>query len=183
MLYIIVALKAEAQAFVDKYKLNKSKLGNFTLFSNANMMLIVSNIGVANARRATQTFIDQFDITDDDIYLNTGICGAQKRYEIGQLLEIGSVVYNDISYDFKADKKKIVCLDAEANESFHEIVDMESFGFYDAVIHSPAIKHFHILKVVSDHFEPHKVTKEFTKELLFNVINDISYLVHPKESK
>ena len=76
MLYIVSALKSEAQAFVDKYKLTKSKLSNFTLFSNTQMMLIVSGVGVNNATRATQTLINHYDITDDDIYLNIGICGA-----------------------------------------------------------------------------------------------------------
>jgi hypothetical protein len=28
-------------------------------------------------------------------------------------------------------------------------------------------------KIVSDHFEPHKVTKEKTKALIFNVIDEI----------
>ncbi|MDQ7067501.1 MAG: hypothetical protein Q9M40_05775 [Sulfurimonas sp.] len=44
------------------------------------------------------------------------------------------------------------------------------------LLHSPAIKTFHILKVVSDHFEPQTVTKENTKSLLFKVINDINKL-------
>ena len=55
---------------------------------------------------------------------------------------------------------------------------MESFGFYDAVIHSPAIKKFHILKVVSDHFEPQKVTKVGTKLLIFNAIDDINIIIN-----
>ena len=46
MIYIIVALKAEAQAFVDKYKLTKTKLSRFNVFYNNRMMLIVSGIGV-----------------------------------------------------------------------------------------------------------------------------------------
>lgn len=173
MIYIVTALKPEAQAFVDFYKLKKSKLGNYTAFIDNNITLIISGIGVVNARLATQTLINHFDITDDDIYLNIGICGASREYEIGQLLEIGSITYEEINYIFK-DKKKIVCLDSEASESSYTIVDMESYGFYDAAIHSPAIKNFYIFKVVSDHFEPHKVTKDKTKSLIFNVINDIN---------
>ena len=76
MIYIVTALKPEAQAFVDFYKLKKSKLGNYTAFIDNNITLIVSGIGVVNARLATQTLINHFDITDDDIYLNIGICGA-----------------------------------------------------------------------------------------------------------
>ena len=173
MIYIVTALKPEAQAFVDFYKLTKSKLGNYTAFIDKNITLIVSGIGVVNARHATQTLINHFDITDDDIYLNVGICGASREYGIGQLLEVGSITYEDINYSFK-DERNILCLDKEASEMSYEIVDMESYGFYDATIHSPAIKNFYIFKVVSDHFEPHKVTKDKTKSLIFNVINDIN---------
>ncbi len=180
MTYIVTALKPEAQAFVDFYKLKKSKLGDYTAFIGENITLVISGLGVINARLAAQTLINNFDITDDDIYLNIGICGASSEYQIGQLLEIGSIIYEDINYIFK-DKKEIVCLDHEADDDTYPIVDMESYGFYDAVIHSPAIKNFYIFKVVSDHFEPHKVTKDATKSLIFNVINDINSLVKNRD--
>ena len=73
------------------------------------------------------------------------------------------------------------CLDKEAFDNTYDVVDMESFGFYDAVIHSPAIKIFHILKVVSDHFEPEQVTKEKTKSLIFNQIDAINLLLNQEE--
>ena len=181
MLYIVSALKSEAQAFVDKYKLTKSKLANFTIFSNDIMKLIISGIGVENAAQATQTFINHYDITDDDIYLNIGICGASVQYEIGQLLEIGALVYNTKKTSLKNTSDiTIHCLDVEMSHKTYDVVDMESFGFYDAVSHSPAIKNFHILKVVSDHFQPEEVTKEKTKSLLFNAIDAIKLILYPK---
>ena len=180
MIYIVTALKPEAQAFVDFYKLKKNKLGNFTTFSDDNITLIISGLGVLHARLATQTLINNFDITDDDIYINIGICGASREYKIGQLVEIGSVTYEDINYSFK-DQKEILCLNNEASDGSYDIVDMEGYGFYDAVIHSPAIKNFYIFKVVSDHFEPHVVTKDKTKSLIFNVINDINSSINSQE--
>ena len=183
MIYIVTALKPEAQAFVDKYKLSKKKLSNFTIFINNEITLIISGVGVRNSTMATQTLINHYDITDDDIYLNVGICGANKEYEIGELIEINRITYNSQTIEIKdKDGKTIICLDEEANTSKYDIVDMESFGFYDAVIHSPAIKNFHILKVVSDHFEPQKVTKEKTKSLIFKAIDDINLILYPKGS-
>jgi purine-nucleoside phosphorylase len=173
LLYIITALKPEAQAFVEHYKLTKAKLGIFTLFYNDTIRLLVSGLGVTKAREATQTLINHYDITDEDSYLNIGICGANNSYEIGAVLEIGSIVYADLHYRFDETKKEIVCLDSEAKDATYDIVDMESFGFYDAVIHSPAIKNFSIIKVVSDHFEPHKVTKDATKTLIHNAIKEL----------
>ena len=177
MLYIVTALKPEAQAFVDKYKLQKSKLQNYTLFHNENIRLIISGIGVDNARIATQTLIDTYDITNNDIYLNIGICAAPTSYTIGQLLEIGSVAYKNTTYTFNTNKHTITCKDEEATIKQETIIDMESFGFYDAVIHNPAIKKFHILKVVSDHFQPQTITKEKTKSLLFNLIDAINSVI------
>jgi len=174
MLYIVTALKPEAQAFVDKYKLKKNKLQNYTLFQNENITLIISGIGVNNARLATQTLINNFDICDDDIYLNIGICAAPKSHSIGELLEVGEIIYTNTSYLFNPEKQTLTCKDKEASSEQATIVDMESYGFYDAVIHNPAIKKFHILKVVSDHFKPNTITKESTKSLLFNVIDDIN---------
>jgi len=173
MIYTVIALKPEAQAFVDFYKLKKEKLLSYTIFKNSYMIIIVSGIGVDKARLATQALINQYDITDDDIYLNIGICGASKTYEIGTFIEVGKITYNEFSYSFKKGKQEITCIEYEAKTNLHDIVDMESYGFYDAVIHNPAIKKFYIFKVVSDHFEPHLVTKDRTKSLIFNVINTI----------
>jgi len=178
LLYIIVALKPEAQAFVDKYKLQKSKLKNFTLYSNESMRVIISGLGVTNATNATQTLINHYDITDDDIYLNIGICGADIKYPIASLLEIGTINYDGITYSFKEGKEAIVCVDEAVKEQIYPLVDMESYGFYDAVIHNPAIKKYHIFKVVSDNFEPHKVTKEYTKSLVFNAIDAINIIIN-----
>lgn len=178
MLYIVTALKPEAQAFVDKYKLSKSKIGDFSLFSNDLMILIISGIGVDNATKATQTLINNYDIIDDDIYLNIGICGANKKYKIGTLLEIGNLTYNHkIKKLNSSSEEMLTCLDTPSCDDTYNIVDMESFGFYDAVVHSPAIKNYHILKVVSDHFQPSKVTKENTKSLIFNQIDAINKLL------
>ena len=178
MLYIVTALKPEAQAFVDRYRLKKERLDGYLLFKNSDMTLIVSGLGVDNARCATQTLINHFDIIDEDIYLNVGICGAKEKYAIGELLNISTLIYKELEYKLpNVQGKTIHSLDIEATDDIHEIVDMESFGFYDAVTHSPAIKNFYILKVVSDHFQPQKVTKEKTKALIFNAIDDINSII------
>lgn len=181
MIYIVIALKSEAQAFVERYKLNKTKLKEYTLFFDENIRLIISGMGVVNAREATQTLINQYDITDNDVYLNVGICGAREEYPIGSLLEIGKVLYDSISHSFKKSKKSIVCLDEAVSEHIYEIVDMESYGFYDAVLHNPAIKKFHILKIVSDHFKPEKVTKYVTKKLISKSIDVINLIILNKD--
>ncbi len=178
MIYIVVALKSEAQAFVDYFKLKKSKLHHFTLFENVNICLIISQIGVSNARLATQALIDAYDITQEDIFYNIGICGASSEFGIGEILEIGTIHYKEKKETFYQNKEIIHCVDEAMNSQEFEIVDMESYGFYDAIVHNPAITKFHIYKIVSDNFEPHLVTKEGTKSLLFAKMKELEKIMH-----
>ena len=181
LLYIVVALKAEAQAYIDRYKLQKSSLSSYKLFSSKEMKLIISGMGVINARNATQALINAYDITDDDVYLNVGICGAQSSVVVGSLLSFSAVEYEGIEYKFKEDGELLTCVDEPLATPSCKFADMESYGFYDAVVHNPAIKNFHILKVVSDHFEPQSVTKDSAKKLLFNKINAINHILFSKD--
>jgi len=146
MIYIIVALKAEAQAFVDKYKLKEYK--------NNDIKVVISGMG-ADATLQTTTKILQ-KISKNDIILNVGICGASKNYAIGQLI--------DARYE------QITCIDYEATDTKYDIVDMESAGFIKA---TKDVKNSFIFKVVSDHFEPKTVSKDMAKKLIFNQIDEI----------
>lgn len=171
MLYIITALKSEAQAFVDKYKLTKSKCDNFTLFESENLKIIISGVGVDCAKKATNLLIKKFNPEYDDIFINIGICGASKEHKIGELLKIGSIIYKNKKYTIDENCFNfITCVDAEISNDLHKIVDMESFGFYEA---TKEIKNRYIYKVVSDHFEPDTVTKDETKKLILNIIDKI----------
>ena len=156
MLYIICALKSEAQAFVDKYKLPKSKQNNA-------INLITSGIGKEHMFIATQKVVQK--MTQEDIIVNVGICGANKNYKIGQLID--------------GFKENLTCVDTQVQKSsIYELVDMESSGFIDA---TKGIKNRYIFKVVSDNFEPQIVTKELAKQLIFNKIDDINTIIFNKE--
>ena len=177
MIYIQTALKPEAQAFVDYFKLKKSKLEHYTLFYNETIKLIISGMGVESARLATQTLINHYDITDTDIYCNVGVCAAAKVYPVGSFVVFGTVAYKEMVYKFQEDLPLICCTDTPQSTPICEFVDMESYGFYDAVVHNPTIKKFYILKVVSDHFEPIKVTKELAKSLIFDKMEAIKDII------
>ncbi len=155
MIYILVALKAEAQAFVDKYKLSKTK-------QNSKITIVISGIGSDNMLKTAKNIVEI--MKKDDIIVNVGICGADKKFQIGQLID--------------GLKENLTCVNNEISEiGKYELVDMESEGFVEA---TNKIKNKHIFKVVSDHFEPHKVTKEKTKSLIFNVIDDINNIINIK---
>jgi hypothetical protein len=155
MLYIMCALKAEAQAFVDKYKLPKNK-------QNSQIILVVSGMGSDNMFEATQSVVKT--MSKNDTIINVGICGGDKKFSIGELID--------------ARDKNLTCVDSEISEhGEYELVDMESDGFIKA---TKDVDNKYIFKIVSDHFEPHKVTKEKTKSLIFNVIDDINNIINFK---
>jgi len=158
MIYIICALKCEAQAFVDKYKLNKSK-------KNENITVVVSGVGKQNMQDATFHVVTEMQ--DDDTILNVGICAADESFEIGELVD--------------ASEHKLTCVDIEVSQSgIYTLVDMESDGFLKA---TKGVKNSYIFKIVSDHFKPKSITKEFTKSLVFNAIDDINRLLKQKVKK
>ncbi|MCW9026808.1 MAG: hypothetical protein OQJ77_05780 [Thiovulaceae bacterium] len=153
MIYVIVALKNEAQAFVDKFKLNTSKC-------NDKISLIISGIGSENMFNTTKNIIKKMN--SNDTLVNVGICGASKKYEIGQLLDASSAsLRKDIN---------LTCVDYEVSHNNYEVVDMESKGFIEA---SKDVKNKYIFKIVSDHFEPSSVTKNMAKKLIFDKIDEI----------
>jgi len=142
----MVALKAEAQAFVDKYKLKNYK--------NENISVVITGMGKENMEISTCQVLKE--MTQHDKIVNVGICGASKKYAIGELID--------------GCKTEICCIDYEADDGEFDIVDMESDGFFEA---TKGIKNRYMFKVVSDHFEPHKITKDLAKKLIFENIDEI----------
>jgi len=171
MIFIFTALKPEAQAFVDKYRLEKSKLDNFTIYLDTKMVVIITGVGVDSIQLSCECIENHYKILESDTFINIGICASDKEHNIGELLEISSIKYRDSLFNLnKSSSNTITCLDYEAEERSYKLVDMESFGFYKA-LHKR--KNIYMCKEVSDHFEPRTVTKEKTKMLVFSVIDKI----------
>jgi len=171
MLYIVTALKSEAQAFVEKYGLIKKSSGGYTVFENNDIRVVVSGVGIESAKKATVFLLKNFAVDSDDIFINMGICAADKRYKIGTLLNIDSITYKEENHALrKSFLHTITCSDEELSNSIYDIADMESFGFYEA---TKELENRYIFKVVSDNFEPRKVTKDGTKKLIFNAIDTV----------
>ena len=131
----------------------------------------MSGLGQESAQKATQTLLEYFSIKEQEQIINIGICGASREYTIGELIEINSVMYSENFYTLnQREGKTLTCINTPATDNKFTLVDMESFGFYQAV---KGMKNAYIFKIVSDHFEPQTVTKERTKNLLFKQIDEI----------
>lgn len=158
MIYVICALKCEAQAFIDKYKLDKSRKNNF-------ITIVVSGVGVDNMFDTTARVV--LEMRENDTILNVGICGGDESFKIGEIVD--------------ASEHDLICVESEISQKGnYSLVDMESAGFLKA---TKDVKHSHIFKIVSDHFAPQSITKEFAKSLVFNAIDDINRLLTNKGKK
>lgn len=127
MNYFIVATKSEAQPFVERYRLTKSKISNYTRFSNESISILISGIGWQNCYRATLTFLDATPIMACEKIINVGICGAPKSHSLGALLEIGQICFEDRRYILNPQySHAITCVDAPQAQSLTTPADMES---------------------------------------------------------
>ncbi len=166
MTYIITATKSEAQAFIEKFHLGAKK-------SNDLYSILVSGVGNECMDAATQSILSQ--LKESDTLVNIGICGASDAFEIGALLQIDTT-----TQCINASKKILTCADeALGHANLYAAVDMESSGFIQA---SKTFKNRYMFKVVSDHFEPSKVTKDKTKKLIYAQIDTIMEILNESSS-
>ena len=168
MIYIHTALKPEAQAVIEKFKLKKLSVN---IFSNGYIFLIVSGVGNKKTLQILQDFIKNTKISDNECFINIGICASSNKYNIGDLIEISYVKYKGLTFSINdRNKETIASLDYPSDNIQNNIADMESYGFYQAVKN---LKNVRMFKVVSDHFEPKSISKDFVKKLIFENIGDI----------
>ena len=81
MIYILTALRPEADGLIKQYQLKKVKDKPFEVFSSEEMKLVVSGVGKINAAAATSYILSDSDINynHEDFFLNFGICGTLKK--------------------------------------------------------------------------------------------------------
>lgn len=181
MLYIICAFEAEARVLIDAYKLIKEKNQDFTLFSNEEIILLISNMGQENAQKAAQYLLSRYTITQEDAFVNLGICAAKESYPIGKLLQVCKLENKSASYSLFTQNKsiqKVSCFSSAApvdEVPKHDIAEMEAISLYESLYKTFDPKKLSFLKVVSDHFQPEKFKKSFIIQLMQKNIKAIKH--------
>ncbi len=171
MIYIVTALKSEAKPIIDFFNLTKSDNKKFQIFSNADITLIISDIGKINSAIATTYLCASFD----DILINIGMCGSSD-FEIGELFQIKKII--DKSSEkvihlksptiFKT--QTITTCDTAQNtpERFkNTLIDMESFGFYKSAKKFVKDENIYLIKVVSDKIKDTILTPQEVYDLIY----------------
>ncbi len=170
MIYIVVALKVEAQEIINKYKLKKNVSLNFDIYENKNIYLVISGMGRDNALMATTALLSYKKPKKSDSLINFGICASV--LEIGTLLHINSIsfkdktFYPDILFETSLDDSTLTSFEEPMDGFYKTAVDMEAFWIYKVAQKFFKSSSIFIVKLVSDNFEPSKVNKENITKLI-----------------
>ncbi len=160
MVYILTATKTEAQALVEHFKLSKKD----NCFGNEKIEVYISGVGLENAYHLAKKLQDRVSL--EDTVINIGIAAASKQYAIGEIVTIKKVCFEDEELIISKEGEKLLTCKTPQKRYQETIVDMEGFGFTKVF----AKYNFKIYKVISDHFEPEKITKDGVKKLLKNAL-------------
>ncbi len=164
---IHTALLCEAQIIIDYFKLKKDNLmsTSYKLYTNDNILLIVSGMGEKNTTKAISYIFEYYKINKA---INFGIAGtSDKSINIGTLfctnrildnIPLASITSVDKALDFKDNLDTL-------------LVDMEA-KYFTILCKEYNIKDFYIFKIVSDYlnlsipkksFVIQEVKKSFSK--------------------
>jgi hypothetical protein len=182
MIFLITALHAEAKPLCEYYRLKRDTSLPYILYRNEKIVLLVSGIGKTNALMAVSALLGWRIPKPEDCLINIGICGAPLTYEIGKVLLIHQIhdgerhYYPDILYTHPLRECSLKCVDDAQTISHDYPVDMESSAVFQAASRFFKLHQIALIKIVSDHFEPERVTKEGVVELVrtnLSVIDEI----------
>ena len=183
MKYLIVALGAEARPFLDSAPFIKRNVLPFALYEADDMLLCISGIGYENAMMATAALLGYRAPSPNDILLNYGICAAPMQYDIGELLLIHELtcnhvhLYPDMLIKHPFHEASLLSVDAPCAIPQDIPVDMEGFAIFKTASRFMQLHQMLFVKIVSDHFDPQRVTKEHTHHVIAPHIEALQMLM------
>ena len=166
MILIHTALLCEAQTFIEKLKLKKTN-SNPKIYSNDTYLVVISGIGEENTINALKYIFTNYTI---ETAYNIGVAGIKDTsISIGELFCINHQIDGI---------KQLPLISVDTPQIFSDRVndkvlyDMEGNHFLKYSQEHLKDKNIFIFKVISDHLNTTKLSKEFIKQLIFKVQND-----------
>lgn len=179
MIYIIVALSAEARPIIDKLKLTPVKETIFNIYTSAHYSLVITGVGYENALISVSSFLTYFNVTSSELIINIGVCASSRKYSVGDLIVCNKISKESSSYYpdilFKHSFfEDMITTHEEPQGSYHEgLSDMEAHGVFKVASRFVDAHKIIFFKIVSDHYEIEKVTKGSVIELISKKLDDI----------
>lgn len=172
MIYLLCAFEIEARVLIEHFKLQKQSNTAYKLFKNSEMLLIISGMGQEKAAHAIQYLLLHFPpISQDNAFLNLGICAAHQEHKIGTLVQIKTLVDTNAAHHLQcldSDIQRVSCFSSKTpvhTPVSEDIAEMESMAIYLKTQSYFKATKISFLKVVSDHFNPQKLDKAFIRSL------------------
>jgi len=166
MIYLVIALLAEAKPFIKHFDLKKESEKPFTIFSSKDYKMVITGIGKERATIATTHLLTRFMPTKNDFLFNIGLCGAPKKFSIGEALMInkiyssGKTYYPDMLLRHPFKESALTTVEKPQNSALATCVDMESSAIYKTALYFFKTSQLAFLKIVSDHFSNEIPQKE-----------------------
>ena len=184
MIYIICALSAEARLFLDHYKLKQYTTLPFKVYESSEVKLIISGVGYNNALLATTALLAHFTPKKDAILLNIGVAAAPRKFALDSLVVAHKINYKtqtfypDILFSHNHEEADLTTFDSPQESEGKSVVDMEAHAVFQAASRFMQTHQMAFVKLISDHFEPEKVTKELILKSFKNSSSDIFSLIN-----
>lgn len=172
---IHTALFIEAKEIIKCFGLKKYEDKSFLIFSNKDIVLIVSGIGKTDAAIALSHALTLFP--NHQKIVSIGIAAGKKELEIGELVNVKKIIdleENKVFHLKEIENLKNVSIATSLTPQKTpkaDLGDMEASAVYQVA--KKYKKDLTILKIVSDHFLPEKVDKARVDKL---ILKNISYI-------
>jgi len=173
MTYIVIALPAEARAFLDQLPFHRSDPLPFPLYYHDDTILAVTGSGYENALMTTAALLGHRPPEAGDLLLNAGICAAPESYPLESLLLAHKLTckgmpdyYPDMLLSHDHPEVTLETVSIPQREPLTHPADMESHAVFKAASRFMGVHQMLFAKIVSDHFEPERITKEMGTTLV-----------------
>jgi len=161
MILIHTALLCEAQSFIEHYKLKKTNSVP-KIYKNENILMCISGVGAQNTLLALEYIYKNYSITKA---FNIGIAGCNDH-----TISIGNLYCTNHTLD-QINSLPLITSDTVVT-STHEkkptLYDMEAKYFLEISTQYLRNNAIFIFKVVSDHLEDKRLSKDYIKKLISN---------------
>ncbi len=190
MIYIAVALGVEAKPIIKYFNLKRdNSIKKLQVFKNDRIVLIITGVGSLKSAIATTYILSQMKISEKDIFLNIGICGAKRdRYKVGDTVLCNKITNSELKRSYYPDMLFKHPFKEGGLESFNfpvysqervkeDLVDMEGAGIFEASTYFFQSYQVNFLKIVSDYLDGIVEEKE-VENLLNNALPQVdSWLI------
>ena len=186
MVYIVVALASEAKPIVRFYELQRVEGIDFYLFANDEILLLVGGVGYEKTQNSIEKLFIYRSIKESDIVINIGLCASALSNKIGELMLIDKITYNESSFklnlgiEHSHKVSALLSVKEPQSEYIETLVDMEAHAVLSESLKYVTIGQLLFIKIVSDHFEPDSLTKNFAYALINKKMKDIDSLIRKK---